>query len=98
MAYFAQLHFGDPLIYAHSHEMTFHHKAEISKIFFPDGRLLMQSIWAEPHDGLILAAGLLWFGLGHRKGLSRFATDARACTGTCFSSPSWPSAWWARSR
>jgi hypothetical protein len=77
MAYFAH-RFGDPLIYAHSHERAFHHKAGISKIFFPDGRLLMQSIWAEPHDGLILAAGLLWFGLGHRKGLSGFATDARA--------------------
>lgn len=77
MGYYAH-RFGDPLIYAHSHQRAFHHKASLAKIFIPDGRLLMQSIWAEPHDGIILAAGLLWFALGHRKGLVVFTPEGRA--------------------
>ena len=77
MAYYRH-RFGDPLIYAHSHERAFSHHASLSGIFFPDGRLLMQSIWAEGHDGLILAAGLLWFALGHRKGLLAFPVEAQA--------------------
>jgi hypothetical protein len=48
------------------------------KIFIPDGRLLMQSIWAEPNDGVILAAGLFWFALGHRKGFIGFPVEAQA--------------------
>jgi hypothetical protein len=77
MAYYWR-RFGDPLIYAHAHERAFHHHASLAKIFIPDGRLLMQSIWAEPNEGVILAAGLLWFALGHRKGLVGFPVEARA--------------------
>lgn len=70
--------FGDPLIYLHAHGRQYHHQADISKIFWPDTRLLMQSIWAEPHDGVWLAAGLFWFALGHRKGLERFDVPSQA--------------------
>ncbi len=77
MAYYRH-RFGDALIYAHSHERAFSHHASLSALFRFDGRLLMQSIWAEPHDGLILAAGLLWFALGHRKGLQGFPVEAQA--------------------
>jgi hypothetical protein len=76
MAYY-WYRFGDPLIYGHSHQRAFHHTASLSKLLFPDGRLLLQSIWAEPNDGLILAVSLFWFALGHRKGLIRFAAEAQ---------------------
>jgi len=71
MAYF-QYRFGDALIYAHAHGRQYHHQASIAPILHPDTRLIMQSIWGEPNDGVWLAAGLLWFGLGHRKALERF--------------------------
>jgi hypothetical protein len=77
MAYYWH-RFGDPLIYAHAHERAFHHHASLLKVFIPDGRLLMQSIWAEPNEGVILAAGLLWFALGHRKGLVGFPVEGQA--------------------
>jgi hypothetical protein len=83
MAYYAH-RFGDPLIYAHAHERAFHHHAGITRIFHPDGRLLMQSIWAEPNDGIILAAALLWFALGHRKGLAGFPLDGQVYWYTLF--------------
>jgi hypothetical protein len=70
--------FGDPLIYSHAHGRAYHHGPGIMRIFFPDGRLLMQSIWAEPHEGVILASALLWFALGHRKGLSGFHIEGQA--------------------
>lgn len=77
MAYYWH-RFGDPLIYAHAHERAFRHHPSLTKIFIPDGRLLIQSIWAEPNEGVILAAGLLWFALGHRKGLVGFAVEGQA--------------------
>jgi len=70
--------FGDALIYLHAHGREYHHEASIEKILSPDTRLLMQSIWAEPNDGIWLAAGLLWFALGHREGLQRFDVPAQA--------------------
>jgi hypothetical protein len=77
MTYYAW-RFGDPLIYAHAHGRAFHHTLGLERVFFPDGRLLLQSIWAEPNDGLFLAAALLWFALGHRAGLGRFSVEAQA--------------------
>jgi hypothetical protein len=77
MAYYSH-RFGDPLIYAHAHERAYHHHPNLVKIFIPDGRLLMQSIWSEPHEGLMLVAALLWFALGHRKGLIGFAVEGQA--------------------
>jgi hypothetical protein len=70
--------FGDALIYAHAHERAFKYSVSLARVIFPDGRLLMQSIWAEPYEGLILASALLWFALGHRNGLARFPRDAKA--------------------
>jgi hypothetical protein len=70
--------FGDALIYIHAHGREYHHEASIEKILSPDTRLLIQSIWAEPNDGIWLAAGLLWFALGHREGLQRFDLPAQA--------------------
>ncbi len=76
MGYYAW-RFGDPFMYSHAHGRAFHHVATLAGAI-PQGRLLIQSIWAEPHDGVILAAALLWFGLGHRKGLAGFSLDGQA--------------------
>jgi hypothetical protein len=77
MTYFA-VRFGDPMAYAHSYEREYHTHASLSQALFPDGRLLMQSLWAEPNDGVFLAAALLWFALGHRAGLGRFSVEGQA--------------------
>ncbi len=76
MGYFGY-RFGDPLAYAHAYQRAYHHTANVWSAFLPDGRLLIQSIWAEPNDGIFLAAALLWFALGHRAGLSRFTREAQ---------------------
>jgi hypothetical protein len=81
---FYQHKFGDALIYMHAHGRQYHHEASLSKILWPDTRLLMQSLWAEPHDGVWLGAGLFWFALGHRKGLERFDVPAQAFWYTFF--------------
>jgi hypothetical protein len=77
MAFYAH-RFGDPLLYAHAHERTFHHQMSLMKVLIPDGRLLIESIWAEPHEGVILCGALLWFALGHRHGLARFPVHEQA--------------------
>jgi hypothetical protein len=64
--------FGDPLIYVHAHGRHYHHEPSIMALITPDTRNLMQSIWAEPNHGVLLAAALLWFALGHRRALERF--------------------------
>ncbi len=76
MAYYHS-RFGDALIYIHAHGREYHHGPSVAAILQPNTRVLMQSIWAEPNDGVWLAAGLLWFGLGHRKGLERFDVVAQ---------------------
>jgi hypothetical protein len=83
MAYFHH-RFGDALIYGHAHERALGYVVSLSKTLFPDGRMLMQSIWAEPYDGLYLAAALLWFALGHKAGLGRFPPESRAFWYTLF--------------
>jgi hypothetical protein len=77
MVYYRQK-FGDPLIYSHAHGRAFHHEPSLSLALWPDGRMLIQSIWAEPNCGLFLAAALLWFALGHRAGLRRFTRAEQA--------------------
>ena len=74
---FFGVRFGDPLAYAHSYEREYHMHASLSQVLFPDGRVLNQSIWAEPNDGLFVAAALLWFALGHRAGLRRFRVEGQ---------------------
>lgn len=70
--------FGDAFAYEHAHSREYHHGVSLESILIPDTRVLMKSIWAEPHDGVILAACLLWFALGHRKGLERFTIPDQA--------------------
>jgi hypothetical protein len=77
MTYYG-VRFGDPLAYAHAHGASYHHKPGLARVFFPDGRLLLQSIWSDNNDGVVLGAGLLWFALGHRQGLARFTPEGQA--------------------
>jgi hypothetical protein len=76
MTYFG-VRFGDPFAYGHSYEREYHHGASFKHLLFLDGRVFIQSIWAEPNDGVFLAATLLWFALGHREGLKRFDFDGQ---------------------
>jgi hypothetical protein len=64
--------FGDPLIYVHAHGRQYHHEPSVMALIDPDTRNLMQSIWAEPHNGVLLGVSLLWFTLGHRRALECF--------------------------
>lgn len=76
MAYYWH-RFGDPFIYSHAHARAYHNPPSLAQLFFPDGRVLLQSIWAEPNDGVILAAVLVSFAVGHRKALTGFSPEAQ---------------------
>ncbi len=80
MAYW-KWRFDDPYIYQHAHERAFHHTASFYYLFFPDGRLLMQSIWAEPNEGILLGIGVLFLALGWKGAMRRFDDDARGFFG-----------------
>jgi hypothetical protein len=74
MAYHAH-RFGDPLTYIHAHGQLFHHEhAGLGALLPPDPDLIEGSIDYPLHEGLWLAAALLWFVQGHREALRRFPT------------------------
>ena len=76
MAYHAH-RFGDPLTYIHAHGQLFHHEHPgLGALFPPDPDKIVQSIDYPLHEGLWLAAALLWFAHGHREALRRFPARA----------------------
>jgi len=78
MAYHAH-RFGDPLTYIHAHGQLFHHDHPgLSSLFPPDPDNIARSIDWPLHEGLWLAAALLWFALGHREALRRFGVAEQA--------------------
>jgi hypothetical protein len=78
MAYHAH-RFGDPLTYIHAHGILFHHEhVGLGALFPPDPDRIEQSIDFPLHEGLWLAAALLWFVQGHREALRRFPHDEQA--------------------
>jgi len=78
MAYHAH-RFGDPLTYIHAHGLLFHHEhAGLGALLPPDPNLIEASIDYPLHEGLWLAAALLWFVLGHREALHRFPVAEQA--------------------
>ncbi len=83
MAYYAW-RFNDPLIYSHSHGRAYHHAPDPLAIFFPDARIIAKAVCAAPNEGVFLAGSLLWFALGHRAGMSGFATPEKVFWYTLF--------------
>ncbi|HEY6475092.1 MAG TPA: hypothetical protein VI456_00835 [Polyangia bacterium] len=78
MAYHAH-RFGDPLTYIHAHGQLFHHEHPgLGALFPPDPEKINASIEWPLHEGLWLAAALLWFALGHREALRRFPIPEQA--------------------
>ena len=78
MAYHAH-RFGDPLTYIHAHGQLFHHEQpSLGALFPPDPDKIVQSIDFPLHEGLWLAAALLWFVHGHREALRRFPVEQQA--------------------
>ncbi len=78
MAYHAH-RFGDPLTYIHAHGLLFHHEhAGLGALLPPDPDWVERSIDYPLHEGLWLAAALLWFVLGHRQALRRFPAEEQA--------------------
>ncbi len=72
MAYHAH-RFGDAFTYIHAHGQLFHHEhVGLRALLPPDPGMLTASIEWPLHEGLWLAAALLWFALGHREALRRF--------------------------
>jgi hypothetical protein len=75
MAYQAH-RFGDPLTYIHAHGLLFKHEhASLGALFPPDPDKIVQSMDFPLHEGLWLAAALLWFVHGHREALRRFPVE-----------------------
>jgi hypothetical protein len=78
MAYHAH-RFGDPLTYIHAHGILFHHEhVGLGALLPPDPDRIEQSIDFPLHEGLWLAAALLWFVQGHREALRRFPQGEQA--------------------
>jgi hypothetical protein len=78
MAYHAH-RFGDPLTYIHAHGQLFHHDHPgLAALFPPDPEKIAGSLEWPLHEGLWLAAALLWFALGHREALRRFSIPEQA--------------------
>jgi hypothetical protein len=78
MAYHAH-RFGDPLTYIHAHGQLFHHEHPgLGALFPPDPEKIIGSIEWPLHEGIWLAAALLWFALGHREALRRFPIPEQA--------------------
>jgi hypothetical protein len=78
MAYHAH-RFGDPLTYIHAHGLLFHHEhAGLGALLPPDPDWVERSIDYPLHEGLWLAAALLWFVQGHREALRRFPAEEQA--------------------
>jgi hypothetical protein len=69
---------GDPLIYIHAHQRSFGHRPSLGALLAPDPSWLLRSFTSPLHEGAILAAGVLWFALGHREAMARFSPPARA--------------------
>jgi hypothetical protein len=77
MAYHAH-RFGDPLTYIHAHALLFKHDPSLGALFPPNPNMVVMSMDVPHHDGIWLAAALLWFVLGHREALARFPADEQA--------------------
>jgi hypothetical protein len=75
---FCQVRFGDALVYSHARTRYYHYAPSFSALLHPSHRWIAESIWAGPNEGMWLAAGLVWFALGHRKALRGFTFDAQA--------------------
>ncbi len=68
----------DPLIYVHAHEASFGTAPKLSALLLPDTRWLLGSLAAVEHEGVVLAAALVWLGLGLREAAKGFDPPARA--------------------
>ncbi len=79
LALFAFFHFrfGDALVYAHARERYYHYRPNPFALLWPSYTWIAQSLWAAPNEGMWLAAGRLWFALGHKKALGGFSPTGR---------------------
>ena len=69
---------GDAFIYSHARTRYYNYTPNPFGIFWVNHRIIAQSIWSGINDGVWLAAGLLWFAIGHRKAMSRFEPNERS--------------------
>jgi hypothetical protein len=74
---FCYVRFGDALIYSHARTRYYHYSPDPLALLAPKYTWISQSIWAAPNEGVWLAAGLLFFALGHRRALSGFESPSR---------------------
>lgn len=72
------IRFGDGLAYVHVHSLMFHHRPSIGTLLSPRPEWLIHAMEQPLHEGVWFVAGVLWFLLGHRAALSRFAAPERA--------------------
>jgi hypothetical protein len=68
----------DPLIYFHAHEASFGHAPKLTALLVPDTRWLLASLVSQLHEGVVLAAALVWLGLGIVEAAKGFTPPARA--------------------
>lgn len=71
MSVYHWIRFGDPLLYIHAHGQGFKHEPALTNLLSPKPAWIIRSLEQPLHEGLWLAAALLWFLLGHRGALRR---------------------------
>lgn len=81
---FCQYRFGDALVYSHSRTRYYHYAPSFAALLQPSYRWIAQSMSAAPNEGVWLAAGLIWFALGHRRALAGFRPDLQVFWYTLF--------------
>lgn len=69
--------FGDPLLYVHGHEASFHHVGGLKALLDAKPAQFIHSIDGAEHDLVWAGALLLLFLIGHRRGLGRFTAPAQ---------------------
>jgi hypothetical protein len=77
LAAFFKLRFDDMFVYSHARTRWYHYEPSFTSLLSIKPEWISQSIWAAPNESVWLAAGLLWFTLGHRAAMRGFTLQGQ---------------------
>lgn len=70
--------YADPLLYVHAHSQAYAHGVSLLDALLPSAKVVLRSITSGHHEGVFIAANLLWLALGLRRALRGFTPSGRA--------------------
>jgi hypothetical protein len=77
MGYFF-VRYSDPLLYVHAHSQAYAHDVSLLDALLPSAKVVLRSLTSGHHEGIFIAANLLWLALGLRRALRGFSWSGRA--------------------